>query len=145
MSSTLATVATVAVAVLVAGGVVFTLVAAVGLVRLPDLYSRTHAASKSETLGAALALAGVAVAVGPEPAVAKVGLLLAFVFVTGPTAAHAIARAAYEEGHRPWNRRSPETTARGVATDGGDAAPESAGQARNELGSDRPVGREGPR
>jgi multicomponent Na+:H+ antiporter subunit G len=115
---------TLAVGVLVGGGVVFTAIAAIGLVRFPDLYSRTHAASKSETLGAALVLAGVAVAIGPELAVAKVALLLAFVFVTGPTAAHAIARAAYEEGHRPWERSSADVDdanpgVTSVAADGG--------------------------
>ena len=122
----MATLGTVAVLALLVGGVLFTVVAAVGLVRLPDLYSRTHAASKSETLGAALALAAVAVAVGPGPALAKVVLLLVFVFVTGPTAAHAIARAAYEEGHQPWERpadgaESASAADRGTAavTDGG--------------------------
>jgi multicomponent Na+:H+ antiporter subunit G len=109
------------VALLVAAGVFFAAVAAVGLVRLPDLYSRTHAASKSETLGATLALAGVAVAIGPDPAVLKVGLLLVFVFLTAPTAAHAVARAAHEEGHRPWRRdRESRTADRGpLAADGG--------------------------
>jgi multicomponent Na+:H+ antiporter subunit G len=117
--SPLSTVELVVVGLLVAGGVGFTVVAAVGLARLPDLYSRAHAASKSETLGAALALAAVAVAVGPEPALLKVVLLLAFVFVTGPTAAHAIARAAYEEGHHPWERPSSDGAARPAVADGG--------------------------
>jgi multicomponent Na+:H+ antiporter subunit G len=116
---TLATLQTLAVAVLLVGGVLFTVVAAVGLVRLPDLYSRTHAASKSETLGAALALAAVAVAIGPDPALVKVALLLAFVFVTGPTAAHAIARAAHEEGFEPWERPVADSSDTTVLADGG--------------------------
>jgi multicomponent Na+:H+ antiporter subunit G len=108
------------VAGLLAGGVGFTVVATVGLVRLPDIYSRAHAASKSETLGASLALAAAAVATGPDPALAKLGLLLVFVFVTGPTAAHAIARAAYEEGLRPWERPDGQRPADDAAvTDGG--------------------------
>ena len=118
----MATLTDVAVAALLVGGVAFAVVATVGLVRLPDLYSRTHAASKSETLGAALALAAVAVAIGPDPALAKVVLLLAFVFVTGPTAAHAIARAAYEEGHQPWELPDDATAAdasSNAVTDGG--------------------------
>jgi multicomponent Na+:H+ antiporter subunit G len=113
-------------AVLLAGGVAFAVVAAVGLVRLPDLYSRAHAASKSETLGAALALAAVAVVVGPGPALAKVLLLLAFVFVTGPTAAHAIARAAHEEGHRPWRRADQAAAAADGGGTAGDADAEGA-------------------
>lgn len=127
-------VADAAVAALLAGGVAFSALAALGLVRLPDLYSRAHAASKSETLGAVLTLGAVAVAIGPDPALAKVALLLVFVFVTGPTAAHAIARAAYEEGHRPWESdgRAPDAGAHGaVVTDGGTAgADPTASEAR---------------
>jgi multicomponent Na+:H+ antiporter subunit G len=122
-------VADVAVVGLLVGGVLFTALAAVGLVRFPDLYSRAHAASKSETLGAALTLAAVAVAIGPDPALAKVVLLLAFVFVTGPTAAHAIARAAYEEGYRPWEREFDERTTdtESALADGGVPADADAG------------------
>jgi multicomponent Na+:H+ antiporter subunit G len=114
------TLAGVLVATLLVGAVLFTVVAAVGLFRLPDLYSRAHAASKSETMGATLALAAVAVAIGPDVALVKVVLLLAAVFVTGPTAAHAIARAAYEEGQPPWvhpDRESADGTP--VVADGG--------------------------
>jgi multicomponent Na+:H+ antiporter subunit G len=91
-----------AVAVLVAGGVFFTFVAAVGIIRLPDIYTRAHGASKSDTLGAGLTLAGVAVAFGAEIATVKAGLLVVFLFLTNPTAAHAIARAAADQGIEPW-------------------------------------------
>jgi multicomponent Na+:H+ antiporter subunit G len=92
----------IAVVVLAAGGVFFALVAAVGLVRLPDLYTRAHSTSKSETLGAVLALSAVAIAFGPGLSSVKVLLLLVFMFLTNPTAAHAITRAAIEEGIEPW-------------------------------------------
>ncbi|WP_255151427.1 monovalent cation/H(+) antiporter subunit G [Halorarius halobius] len=83
---------------LVAGGVGFVAVALVGLVRLPDCYSRAHATSKAETLGALLALAGAAVAFGdPAPAL-KLGLLALFLLVTGPAAAHAVVRSAHQQG-----------------------------------------------
>jgi multicomponent Na+:H+ antiporter subunit G len=91
-----------AVIALVAGGVFFALVAAVGLIRLPDLYTRAHAASKADTLGAGLALAAVAVVIGPQVSTVKTVLLLLFIFITNPTAAHAIARAAEEQGIDPW-------------------------------------------
>ncbi|WP_225333993.1 monovalent cation/H(+) antiporter subunit G [Halomicrobium urmianum] len=83
-------------------GAFFGLVAVVGLVRLPDVYTRTHAASKSDTLGAVLTLAAVAVTIQAQLATIKVVLLLLFVFLTSPTAAHAITRAARDQGIEPW-------------------------------------------
>jgi multicomponent Na+:H+ antiporter subunit G len=85
-------------------GVFFAVVAAVGLVRLPDLYTRAHSTSKSETLGAVLALAAVALAFEGGLSTLKTALLLLFMFLTNPTAAHAITRAAAEQGMEPWTR-----------------------------------------
>jgi len=99
----------VAVAALVAGGVFFTFVAAVGLLRLPDVYTRTHSASKSDTLGAGLALAAVAVTFGADLPTVKAGLLVVFMFITNPTAAHAIARAAADQGIEPWTAGDGDT------------------------------------
>jgi multicomponent Na+:H+ antiporter subunit G len=87
--------------VLVAVGTFFGFVATVGLIRLPDLYSRLHAASKSDTLGSVLSLAGIAVVLGVTTESLKLVFLLVFLFVTSPTAAHAIARAAKEQGIEP--------------------------------------------
>ena len=87
---------------LLAGGVFFTFVSAVGVVRLPDIYARAHTASQTDTLGAGLTLVAVALALGFETTTVKTVLLLLFVFITNPTAAHAIARAANEEGIEPW-------------------------------------------
>lgn len=86
---------------LVGGSLAFTLVAAVGFVRLPDVFARAHAASKSETLGALLGLAAAALAFGPGQELLKIGLLAVFVLVTGPTAAHAVVRAARLAGDDP--------------------------------------------
>jgi len=91
-----------AVLALAATGVFFALVAAVGLVRLPDLYTRTHSASKSETLGAVLSLAAVALSFGTGLTAVKAAFLLVFMFLTNPTAAHAITRAASDQGIDPW-------------------------------------------
>jgi multicomponent Na+:H+ antiporter subunit G len=88
-------------AALVVGGTFFGFVATVGLVRLPGLYTRLHAASKSDTLGSVLALVGTAVVVGVGTESAKLVFLLVFLFVTSPTAAHAIARAGKEQGVEP--------------------------------------------
>ncbi|GAA0235610.1 monovalent cation/H(+) antiporter subunit G [Haladaptatus pallidirubidus] len=92
----------IAVLVLAAGGVFFAVVAVVGLVRLPDLYTRAHSTSKSETLGAILTLSAVAISFGIDLSTLKVVLLLLFMFITNPTAAHAITRAATEQGIEPW-------------------------------------------
>ena len=83
-------------------GLFFTFVSAVGVVRLPDVFARSHTASQADTLGAGFALSAVALTLGWEPATVETVLLLVFIFVTNPTAAHAIARAAYEEGIEPW-------------------------------------------
>lgn len=91
-----------------AGCVFFTFVGAVGLFRLPDVYTRAHAASKADTLGAGFALAAVAATFGPSTEAIKTILLLAFVYVTNPTAAHAIARAAYSREIPVWTRSEPE-------------------------------------
>ena len=91
-----------AILVLLAGGVFFTFVSAVGVIRLPDVYSRAHTASQTDTLGAGLVVAAVILAYGVETEVIKALLLLVFIFITNPTAAHAVARAAHEEGIEPW-------------------------------------------
>lgn len=91
-----------AIIVLISGGVFFTFVSATGVIRLPDVYSRAHTASQADTLGAGFALAAVALALGWQPATIMTVLLLFFIFITNPTAAHAIARAAYESGIEPW-------------------------------------------
>jgi multicomponent Na+:H+ antiporter subunit G len=98
----------IAILLLAAGGVFFSLVAAVGIVRLPDLYSRAHGASKSETLGAVLVLLAVALAFGDRLSTLKTVFLLFFMFLTNPTAAHAIVRAAREQGIEPWRAEEEE-------------------------------------
>ena len=85
-------------------GLFFTFVSATGVIRLPDVFSRAHTASQADTLGAGFALAAVALTLGWDTASYKTVLLLFFIFVTNPTAAHAIARAAYEEGIEPWTQ-----------------------------------------
>jgi multicomponent Na+:H+ antiporter subunit G len=87
--------------VLVATSVFFSFVAVVGFARLPDVFARAHAASKSETLGALCGLAAAGLAFGTGPELLRVGMLALFVLVTGPTAAHAVVRAATVAGQTP--------------------------------------------
>ncbi len=79
-------------------GSLFCLVAAVGMLRLPDTLIRMHAATKAGTLGAGLILASVAVWYGEMGVVLKSVLALIFLFLTAPVAAHLIGRAAYRSG-----------------------------------------------
>jgi multicomponent Na+:H+ antiporter subunit G len=98
------TLGTITVVGALAAGVAFTVVAVVGLFRLPDVYTRAHATSKCETLGALLALAAAAVAFGGVATTVKVATLALFLLVTSPTAAHAIVRAADDQGITAWTR-----------------------------------------
>jgi len=94
----------IAILLLALGGIFFAVVAVVGLVRLPDLYTRAHSTSKSETLGAVLTLSAVAIAFEGNLTTLKTAFLLLFMFLTNPTAAHAIVRAAAERGIEPWTK-----------------------------------------
>jgi len=88
--------------VIALAGAFFGGVAAVGIVRLPDVYTRAHAASKSDTLGAVLTVGAAALALQTGLSTAKAVFLLLFMFLTNPTAAHAIVRAAQDQGIEPW-------------------------------------------
>ncbi|NHX39078.1 MULTISPECIES: monovalent cation/H(+) antiporter subunit G [Haloarcula] len=89
-------------------GAFFGGVASIGIVRLPDVYTRAHAASKSDTLGAVLAIGAAALAIQTDLATIKAVFLLVFMFLTNPTAAHAIARAAQDQGIEPWTAGDEE-------------------------------------
>jgi multicomponent Na+:H+ antiporter subunit G len=103
-------------AVLAIGAVAFTLVAVLGLYRLPDLYARAHATSKADTLGTLLGLGAAGVVLGGEGAV-KLVLLALFLLATAPTATHAVVRAAHDQGLEPWTRSDEATAERD--SDGG--------------------------
>jgi multicomponent Na+:H+ antiporter subunit G len=87
---------------LVVVGLFFSAVAVIGLLRLPDLYARSHATSKTDTLGTVLTLTGVLLAFEANVPRVKLLLLALFMLLTNPTATHAITRAAKEEGIEAW-------------------------------------------
>jgi len=87
-------------AVLLFAGSVFCLVAAVGMLRLPDTLIRMHAATKAGTLGAGCILAAEAVMAGDLGTTLKVAAVIVFLLLTAPVAAHLIGRAAYHRGIR---------------------------------------------
>ena len=88
-------------AVCLVGGGFFCVVGGVGLLRMPDFYTRTHAASVAETLGAGLLLAGLVLQAGLTLVTAKLLVIGLLIFFTSPTATHALARAAHARGVRP--------------------------------------------
>jgi multicomponent Na+:H+ antiporter subunit G len=85
-------------------GALFSLIAAIGVVRLPDVYTRNHAASKSATLGVLSILLGLFMyyLLIDHIANARVLLGIVFVFITSPIAGHLIMRAAYNVGVPLW-------------------------------------------
>lgn len=89
-------------AALVLVGGAFVLLAGVGVVRMPDLFTRMQAATKGATLGAGCLLSAVAVHFRDLDVSARAVLVIAFVFLTAPVAAHLIARAAYAVGVPLW-------------------------------------------
>ena len=99
---------TVLAAILMLIGVFFLTVSCMGVIRLPDFYSRTHAVGKSETLGAMLILAGLAIYNGLAVSSLKLLLILVFVAIANPTATHAISRAALRSGLELWTRKSKQ-------------------------------------
>jgi len=87
-------------AILILLGCLFCLVAAVGLVRLPDTLTRMHAATKAGTLGAGMIMGAVALLFGDIGTVLRALLVLIFLYMTAPVGAHLIGRAAYCAGIR---------------------------------------------
>ena len=87
-------------ACLVAGGL-FCVVGAIGLLRMPDFYTRMHAASVTETLGAGLILIGLMLQAGWTLVTVKLLMLGLLIFFVSPTATHALARAAMVRGLHP--------------------------------------------
>lgn len=90
--------ASVAVIVLVSGGAAFCVLAAIGMVRMPDLYTRMQAASKAATLGTACVIVAAAIYFGTTAIATRAFLTSLFLMATAPIAAHMIARAGYLTG-----------------------------------------------
>lgn len=87
--------------ILLAAGGAFCVIGGVGLIRMPDFYTRVHAASVIETLGAGLVLIGLMLQAGWTLACVKLVMLGLLIFFTSPTATHALTRAALLRGVKP--------------------------------------------
>ena len=82
-------------------GSVFCIIGAVGVIRMPDVFTRMHAASLIETMGAGMILLGLGFQAGLTLVALKLFIIFAFLFFTNPTTTHALARALYHAGVIP--------------------------------------------
>jgi multicomponent Na+:H+ antiporter subunit G len=87
-------------ALIVAGGA-FCLIGAVGILRMPDFYTRVHAASVTDVVGSFAILLGLALQAGASLVTVKLVFIAALIFFTSPAATHALVKAALERGVEP--------------------------------------------
>lgn len=88
-------------ALLIVLGAAFCMIGGIGLLRLPEFYARMHGAGVLDTLGASLILLGLILQPADWTVTAKLVVILFFLIVTSPTAAHALIHAAHSSGHEP--------------------------------------------
>lgn len=117
------------IAVLLGSGTFFALVAAIGVLRFPDIYMRLSAASKASTLGTSFILAAVAFFFDSASVAGKAIAIIVFTMLTAPVAAHMLGRAAYFSGEPLWKKSvRDELGARGTWFRNDDSKP---GQAQD--------------
>lgn len=91
-------------AILLSLGALFFLIGTVALLRFPEVYTRLHGVTKCDTLGLGLVLGGLILYEGATLASVKMVFIIVFVFLTSPTAAHALARATCKHGVKLWEK-----------------------------------------
>lgn len=89
-------------------GLIFLIVAAIGMLRLPDVFTRSHALSITDTLGIGFVLAGLAFYQGWTSGAIKTILILVLLLHLNPAISHAVVRAALRAGLKPWSRNPKE-------------------------------------
>ena len=87
-------------AFLVAGGL-FCIIGMTGIIRMPNLFTRLHAASVTDTLGAGFIIFGLVLQAGFTLVTAKLIIIMGLILLTSPVATHALAQAALHAGYRP--------------------------------------------
>ncbi len=85
-------------------GAFLMLLTGIGLLRMPDVFMRMHAATKGASLGVALLLLGAALVFGETAIVTKALVTIVFIFLTAPVAGHLLGRAAYASRTPLWER-----------------------------------------
>ncbi len=92
--------------VFMVAGLFFLIVAAIGVIRLPDVFSRSHAVSLTDSLGAFLMLVGIALHDGLGKNTLKILVVLALLYILNPVISHATIRAAIRSGIKPWKKEN---------------------------------------
>lgn len=87
-------------------GSIMILISSIGLLRMPDLYMRMSATTKAATLGVGLILIGTAIFFWEVGIVSRLLIIIVFLLLTAPIAAHMIGRAAYIDGVKLWDKTS---------------------------------------
>ncbi len=96
---------------LIVSGLLFFTGGSIGIVRFPDFYARLHPAGKLDTMGLFMTMAGLALytlvpfSVDNLLVSLKIMLIVVFVFITSPTATHAIIDAGHRAGLKPWMKK----------------------------------------
>jgi multicomponent Na+:H+ antiporter subunit G len=90
--------------VLILVGLFFLFTAAVGVLRLPDVYTRSHAVSLTDSLGALFVLGGLALYEGISTNLVKILVVLILLYLLNPVIAHATVRSAHRCGLEPWSK-----------------------------------------
>lgn len=88
-------------------GLFFLVVAAIGIIRFPDVFTRSHAVSLTDSFGAFLLLIGIALYEGMSMNVLKILAVLSLLYLQNPVIAHATLLAAVRAGLKPWKRETP--------------------------------------
>ncbi len=91
-------------------GVALAIIAGIGLIRLPDLFARMHAAGIGDTLAVLLIILGMMLQTGWTLNLAKLVLILFFIFFTSPASTHALAKAALHGGVQPLLKPNKDDT-----------------------------------
>jgi len=101
--------------VLIATGIFVLACGVIGLLRLPDFYTRMHAAGKTDSLGAVRMTVGFALYNGQSLVLAdllvslKILFIAVFIFIASPTATHAVMQTAIALGVKPWSKKEEES------------------------------------
>lgn len=94
--------------ILLIGSLFFFLASAIGLLRLPDFYSRLHASGNSETMGLMLACLALLIYEGPSQMAVKLAFVFLLVFLANPIGTHILGKAALKSGHPVWTLEDKE-------------------------------------
>jgi len=85
-------------------GLFFLLVAAIGTVRLPDVFTRSHAVGMTDSIGGFFVLTGLALCQGFGTNLVRILIVLALLYLLNPVITHATVRAALRSGLKPWSK-----------------------------------------